>query len=505
MSLLQRMQRQGTQATAPRDPLWRRRWRLLRAYLSLHDLWNRDLPEQVEIRHQIVWPLWLLPIVLFNQIVTPHPIWLVLLVVLAGLYGVAIYWVRVQATTITMERRRLGATLVAGDQLEEEFVLHNHSPLPVIWAEVRDQSTIPDYRMGRVVACGSNTSYRWNAAVTCRHRGVYQLGPYHLRLADPIGLFTLTIAFTETDTVIIYPRVLRLPTVPMPEGSQSGTARRRRPLLGNQPSAAVRSYQPTDSLRHVHWPTTAHRGQLMVKEMESEPSGTVWVLLDLDQHVQQGVGEAGTLEYGIIVAASLTAELLQDDDRRAVGLFTISGTSSMPSVSTVALSPLESTATAAEETSVEDEQQPVIIPPQSGQAQLWHVLAGLAPVQPSTVALTDLLRSARASLGRRATVIIVTPYPANGAMHAEIPPWLAELVHLQGTGIHSSVIFVTAEEQTAAEDTVTPLLSRYGIPTQIMATSAQLPAALTFRRTRRVIRSTPTGGAISIEVEEEVG
>jgi len=36
-------------------------------------------------------------------------------------------------------------------------------------------------------------------------------------------------------------------------------------------------------------------------------------------------------------------------------------------------------------------------------------------------------------------------------------------------------------------------------------TDAQLPPALTFRRTRRVIRSTPTGGVVTYEEEEEVG
>jgi len=49
------------------------------------------------------------------------------------------------------------------------------------------------------------------------------------------------------------------------------------------------------------------------------------------------------------------------------------------------------------------------------------------------------------------------------------------------------------------------LLAGYGIDVQQLSSHAQLPPALTFRRTRRVIRSTPTGGAISYEVEEEVG
>lgn len=480
MSLLQQ-----TRSTPSPSGEATRSWRQkLSERFSLQPLWNRELPAHASIRQEVVWPLWLLPLVLFNQIVTPHPIWLILFVTLVGLYGVAIFWVRAQATTVTIERQRLGTTLIAGDELEEAFTLYNHSPLSVLWAEVLDQSTVPNYQVGRVVGSSSNNHYRWNSKVVCHHRGVYRLGPHQLRLGDPFGLFSLTLDFPQSDTVIIYPRVLRLPAVPIPEGSQSGTARRRRPIVGNQPAATVRAHQPTDSLRHVHWPITAHRGQLMVKEMESEPSGTIWVLLNLDRAIQRGTGETGTLEYSVIVAASLIAELLQDDDRRGMGLFTISSQN---------------------QTNEEADDQAVLVPPQPGQAQLWNVLAALAPVQASTTSLSDLLRSARSSLGKRATVIVVTPYPTLDMVEPDTHPWLAELVHLQATGVHSSVVFVTDEEQTKSEDAPSILLSRYGIPTQTMLTTTPLPAALTFRRTRRVIRNTPSGGAISIEVEEEVG
>ncbi len=444
-------------------------------HFGLQSLWNRGLPPHIVIQSKLLWPLLLLPIILLNQLVTPHPIWVVLLVALAGLYTIALVWVRSLAEQVTMQRRRIGTLLVAGDELEEEFLLTNRSAFPVLWAEVCDASTVPDYQPGRVVGCSGHNSIRWNSKVRCRHRGVYRLGPYEVYLADPLGFFTLTISIAQSDTVLIYPRVLRLPTVVLPQGTQNGTARRRRPLLGAQPPATVRAYQPTDSLRHVHWPITAHRGMLMVKELESEPSGTVWIVLDLDQAVQRGSGERGTLEYSIIAAASLTAELLQDDDRRAVGLFTIAGQRAT------------------------EEQKVVALTPQSGQAQLWTILAGLAPLQPTDIPLAELLRSARTSLGKRSTVIVVTTAPNDA-----VPPWLAELLHLQGGGVNSSVLLVTEEEQ---RDTTAlrALISRYGIDLQLLSTQQQLPPALTFRRTRRVIRSTPTGGAVSYDVEEEVG
>lgn len=443
-------------------------------------LWNRSFPAHVRITHNILWPLLLAPLLLLNQLVTPHPVWVVLLVTLVSLYALALFWVRHQALLVTLTRRRTGALLVAGDELSEEFELRNGSVLPVLWAEFLDHSDLPDYHPGRVIGCGGNTSYRWAAKMTCRRRGVYRLGPYQLVLGDPFRFFTLTIDFADRETVLIYPRVLHLPPVPLPIGSTTGTARRQRPLWGAQPAATVRDYQATDSLRYVHWPTTARRSQLMVKELETEPSGAVWIVLDLDQRVHQGEGDLGTLEYSIIVAASLTAQLVHSSDQRAVGLFTISG-------------------------GTDGDAQPSVITraPQSGPAQLWSILAALAPVQPSVVGLAELLRTARPALGQRSTIVVVTARPT--ALRVE-GDWPAQLVHLQATGVMSSVGLVGMDAtQREQEDPVRSLLARYSIPVQSFLTTAPARAALTFRRTRKVIRSTPTGGVVTYEEEVEVG
>lgn len=468
-------------------------FQFLRNRLDLTALWNRHLPTHARITHQVIWPLLLLPLILFNQLMTPHPVWVVLLVTLASLYGVGIYWVRQQATAITLTRRRVGAILVAGDHLEEEFVVKNDSLFPLLWAELHDQSTVPGYQPGRVIGCSANTSYRWKANTECRRRGVYRLGPYQLVLGDPFGLFRLRLTFPEAETVLIYPRVLHLPAVPLPQGSQSGAARRQRPLQGAQPAASVRDYQPTDSLRYVHWPRTAHRGELMVKELESEPSGAIWILLDLQEAAYPHLPAAATtapesaLEAAIVVAASLSAELLQGDGQRAVGLFAIGGDGKgLPP-------PAQSTGDP-----VRGAPQAVMVAPQRGQAQLWQILAALAPVAPTSVPLQDLLRTAAATIGQRATIVVITA-PTPGAA----PAWLPTLVQLQRRGVNSTVLLITADGEPTSQ--LPSLLIRQGIGVQTLAAPLRLPAALTFRRKRRVIRNTPTGGVVTYEVEEEVG
>ena len=467
-----------------------RRGNRLRTLFNVTALWNRGMPPQVRITHKVLWPLLLLPLILLNQLVTPHPIWVVLLVSLASLYGVGLYWVRQQAKAVTLTRRRVGTILVAGDQLEEEFVINNASFFPLLWGELQDHSTLPGYQPGRVVGCGANGSYRWNVSAECRQRGVYRLGPHQLTLGDPFGLFAVTLDFTQQDTVLIYPRVLHLPAVPLPQGSQSDGARRQRPLWGAQPSATVRDYQPADSLRYVHWPRTAHRGELMVKELESEPSGAIWVMVDLQDSAHESATE-NTLEAGIIIAASLSADLLQAAGQRAVGLFTISGQRILPFATG------QNTATPQAQPA---DNEAVTVAPQHGPAQLWRILAALAPVTPTTVSLHDLLRTATTAIGQRATLIVVT-VPTKG----ETPPWLPTLVQLQRRGVNSTVLLVTSAEEQRAADALATLLVRQGIGVQSIPAALRLPTALTFRRKRRVIRNTPTGGVVTYEVEEEVG
>jgi uncharacterized protein (DUF58 family) len=494
------------------------------------ELWSRGLAPNAAIRLAVGWPLVLLPFLLFSQIVTPHGVWVVLLVVLIALYVAGYLWVRSQVQAIAFERRRQGAVLVAGDTLREEFVLQNFSRLPVLWAEFADDSTLESYNPGSVVAAPVGGSYRWWKEVECSRRGVFRLGPHRVRIGDPFGLFTAEIRYDRAETLLIYPRVVQLPQVELPRGSAGGSAPRRRPQLGVLPAASVRDYAQGDSMRHIHWPSTAHRAHLMVKELEVEPSGDVWIVLNLQGAVQRGEGRSGTLEYGIILAASMAAEMVSGRDRRAVGLLTVSG------------------------------EEVIALPPQGGQAQLWAIMAALAPARPTEWSLAELLRRNLRTLGRRHTLIVITPpadapppsggsngAPGTAGTSADAAPgggagsnlgngsgsnmgnnvggsssgnnvggsiassggssgdWIAQLVQAQRVGLAASVLLVAMPEDEPSAMELVRRLTAIDIPAQVLRTDLPLRAALTYRRKRKVIRTTPTGGAYTVEVEEEVG
>src|SRR5205823_10992472 len=78
-----------------------------------------------------------------------------------------------------------------------------------------------------------------------------------------------------------------------------------RKLLLRRPTGydlhSVREHAEGESLRAVHWRSTARRGRLMVKELEDAPRDEIAVLLDADERA--AVGE--TFDVAVRAAGSI--------------------------------------------------------------------------------------------------------------------------------------------------------------------------------------------------------
>ncbi|MXY93646.1 MAG: DUF58 domain-containing protein [Caldilineaceae bacterium SB0664_bin_27] len=525
--------------------------------MALERLLNRHLPAGWRIELRNGWPLLFIPLLLFMQLLGPSPIWVALLISLAGLYAVSYLWVRNQVLQLFFERHREGAMLVVGDSLQERFVIRNDSTLPLHWLEFADRSLLPGYNPRQVVSCGGGSSYQWRAEAHCTQRGVFRLGPHTLRTGDPFGFFSLEVVDTRSESLLVYPRVAHIPPLALPRGSLSGQDRRRRAHTGSERSQAVRAYQPGDSLRHVHWPTSAKQGELVVTDVETEPSGDLWIVLDVNRLVQSGSGEESSLETGIVLAASVAAEFLSGGERRSVGLL------AAPAAVASLFETDEATAfdqqilpesgaagndsgalsSNGEGSRVQNSSSLLVdVPPQPGKGQVWRILAALAPVNAGDLPLGELLRRSRGLFSGGQTVLAITPDIVDG-----VEDWTAELLHLRRAGVPASVLAVTpaagvAEDNPAAGESTSEIqpdesladsltqdhlgddpesdsaltseeaqanlidiLARYEIPLRFLQAGTRLAPALTYRRTRTVLRTTPSGGVVAHEIEEEVG
>src|SRR5438093_9895847 len=114
-------------------------------------------------------------------------------------------------------------------------------------------------------------------------RGRYAFEDVRAELSDPFALECAIVPLPAPGALLVYPRLVRLGPLFTESGTRSHDGQR---LLLRRHSGfelhSVRDYQQGESLRRVHWPSTARRGQLMVKELEDSPRDEIAVLLDAD-------------------------------------------------------------------------------------------------------------------------------------------------------------------------------------------------------------------------------
>lgn len=253
-----------------------------------------------------------------------------------------INWVHLSRVTRTRRTQ-------VGRPFEERFTVRNTSILPKLWLEVRDQSTLPAHYASKVVSgLGSRSAFTWRINTLATLRGRYRLGPIRLSSSDPFGLFPMERQLTPTTNVVIYPLTVDIHRFALPIGVlPGGDALRRRTHYVTTNAAGVRDYAPGDGFSRIHWPSTARRNRLIVKEFELDPLADIWVVVDMAMfsHVaadpdrakkdEQGADSEGvvgwlpwrdeayslpdaTEEYVVTIAASLAQFFLRRD--RAVGL-----------------------------------------------------------------------------------------------------------------------------------------------------------------------------------------
>jgi uncharacterized protein (DUF58 family) len=240
-----------------------------------------------------------------------------------------------------------------GGGFDVDFTVRNRGRLPTPLVEASEATDLPGYENAAVFSLGSRGQHAWHQRVSFRRRGRYTLGALDVRLADPLGLFPVVRRLGEPREVLVYPATLELPHFQASPQLAPGLNRRRWMASETGPGAArVREYASGDSLRHIHWPTTAHTGELMVKEFDPDRTSysfkNMWIVTDLCGGMSVGEGDETAEEYAVTIAASLARKYL--DGGKHVGMI-VSG------------------------------KTPALFPPDSGERYLERLLRALALVK----------------------------------------------------------------------------------------------------------------------------
>jgi uncharacterized protein (DUF58 family) len=207
---------------------------------------------------------------------------------LAAAVVLAYAWVRLSSRPPRVRRHGAGREVLSGDDVRIDLDVSTEGALapPTLVAVERpgrlEERVIELWRVGRRRFAGG---YELRGV----RRGRYAFETVRLTIEDPFGLARARLEKGEPEALVVYPRLVELAALFSEGGLHAQDGRR---LLLRRPTGyelhSVRDHVQGESLRAVHWPTTARRGRLMVKELEDAPRDEVVVVLDGDASATGG-------------------------------------------------------------------------------------------------------------------------------------------------------------------------------------------------------------------------
>ena len=227
----------------------------------------------------------------------------------------------VTAFFLGRSRYRLGlvrsvspAQVEAGQQAQVRLDLTNDGRMPTGLLLLEDQ--LPYMLGARPRFVVDRMGPRWKRtvgyAIRSEVRGRFAIGPMTVRLSDPFRLVELNRAFQSTASLVIPPRVVALPPIPLSGAwTGSGDNRPRAFAIGSAEDVTVREYRRGDDLRRVHWRSSARVGELMVRREEQPWQSRATLFLDNRKSSHRGSGAASSLEHAVSMAASIGVHLVQ--------------------------------------------------------------------------------------------------------------------------------------------------------------------------------------------------
>lgn len=367
----------------------------------------------------------LVGLAIIMQLVDSSRIWMTLLVTLGGVWIISYLWARQLATHLKVKREMRYGWAQVGDLLEERITLTNTGPFPALWIEVVDHSDIPGYKASVVSQVSGQAKNQWKTQGSCTRRGLFTLGPTSLHTSDPFGIYQIHVHDPSSATLMVTPPVVPLPLIQVAPGGRAGSGR---PFL-NAPertvsASNVREYQPGDSLKWIHWRTSARRDDLFVRVFDSTPTGDWWIFVDMHADVQVGEGWDSTLEHGIVLAASLADRGLYSGV--AVGMAANSS-------------------------------DPFWLPPRRSESQRWEILRSLAMAESGEQSCAEWLIRNRLAIGQRTSLVLITPN-LNG-------DWIETIIPFIRRGVVPTVLLLDPRSFGGQQSPggITELLSQLGI------------------------------------------
>jgi uncharacterized protein (DUF58 family) len=209
----------------------------------------------------------------------------ILLIMLVGLSLASAFFTGARlAASLGARTRRVEQLPVTevGRPLEIRTTLSNRSPLPIGPFDLilEPQDGFGDTAGARIPGMAAGAEAAVDAEFLPRRRGMTGLRSVRTVISGPFGLTGVTKTVHPEYSVAVAPRIH--PVKP-PRGAGAARPLSDSPQLIRGDTSRdfhTREYVPGDDLRHIHWPSTARVGELMVRQEAEEETPFVAVILD---------------------------------------------------------------------------------------------------------------------------------------------------------------------------------------------------------------------------------
>ncbi|MBN1937884.1 MAG: DUF58 domain-containing protein [Anaerolineae bacterium] len=263
-------------------------------------------------------------------------------VLLALASGAAALWSKYCLNSLTYRRKLKSDRIFCGEETDLSIEITNAKPLPLPWLWVSDRFpsdlALVTGKLSTTVGDDEETvtflydlmSIRWyerlqrTYRVRGNKRGLYEFGPVSLISGDLFGLDQKYMRFSDTDHLLVYPKVVPVTEFGLPFERPGGEVKATRKVIQDPlRMATVREYVPGDSPRHIHWKNSARTDKLQTKVFDPSANPTLVIFCDLQTHFYPYNFVPEFLELVITACASMAIHALSM--RQSVGLYVNGG------------------------------------------------------------------------------------------------------------------------------------------------------------------------------------